>query len=463
MVKIKAAAIVLAAGQGKRMKSALPKVLHPLAGKTMLSHVLALVKGLTLSPAFVIVGHQAEAVAKAAKEHNIETRLQNPPRGTGDAVLQAKADLRHFRGPVLILNGDTPLLREKTIRGLLNTHRKQGATLSLLTVKLADPGAYGRVIRREDGSIDRVVEYRDANAAERKVNEINTGVYICESTFLFKALDQVQPNNEQGEFYLTDIIGIASREGEKLVGLEADPEEVIGINSRADLALAEAAFQSRIHRAWMEKGVTLVDPSRIRIDAEVKIGAGSILHPGVSLEGTSKIGEAVMIYASRIKDSRIGKGVTIKDFCVIEDADIESGAVVGPFAHLRPGSVLRKGAKVGNFVEMKKSELGEGSKAGHLSYLGDATIGKRVNIGAGTITCNYDGHNKDRTIVEDDVFIGSDSQLIAPVKVGRGALIAAGTTVTKDVPRDALAISRIPQDNKAEWAKRRRNQKKKKK
>jgi len=459
---MKAAAIVLAAGRGKRMKSALPKVLHPLAGKTVLAHVLDLVKALAFEPAFVIVGHEAEAVASAASERGIATLLQDPPRGTGDAVLQARAALQDYRGPVLILNGDTPLLREETIRDLLAAHRKHGATLSLLTVNLHDPGGYGRVIRRDDGSLDRVVEYRDADAEERKVKEINTGVYICEAAFLFKALDRIQPNNDQQEYYLTDIIGIASREGAKCIGLEADPGEVIGINSRADLALAEAALRSRINQAWMEKGVTLLDPARIRIDVGVTIGADTLIHPGVSLEGTCQIGSQVVVYPSRIKDSRIGKRVTIKDYCVIEEAEIEADATVGPFAHLRPGSVLRKGAKVGNFVEMKKTVLGEGSKASHLSYLGDAIIGKGVNIGAGTITCNYDGHKKDQTLIEDKVFIGSDSQLVAPVKVGRGALIAAGTTVTKDVPADALAISRSPQENIVGWAKTRRAQKKKK-
>ncbi len=448
------AAIILAAGKGTRMKSRLAKVLHPLAGMPMLGHVMALVKSLHFEKSFVIVGHQAEAVSKIVSEAGLIPLLQDPPRGTGDAVLQAKNALRGYSGPVLILNGDTPLLCKKTIEQFLKDYEEAGAVLGLLTVSLENPKGYGRVIRRENGAIDCIVEEKDASAKERAVKEVNTGVYLCDADFLFRALDQIQPDNKQGEYYLTDIIGIAVSEGLRLMGREADPEEVIGVNSRADLAAVAALMSRRINDKWMAEGVSLIDPSRVRIECTVKIGADTVLYPGVCLQGHTEIGEGVVIYSSRILDSKIGDDVVIKDQCVIEKAVVESHAVIGPFAHLRPDAVICKKAKVGNFVEVKKSVLGEGSKASHLTYLGDATIGRGVNIGAGTITCNYDGLNKFQTIVEDDVFIGSDTQLVAPVRVGKGGWVAAGTTVTKDVPADALAVSRVKQTNKTDWVKK---------
>ncbi len=450
------AAIILAAGKGTRMKSRLAKVLHPLAGKSMLGHVMTLVKSLEFEKAFVVVGHQAEAVSKLVSEAGLNPLLQDPPRGTGDAVLQAKEALKDFSGPVLILNGDTPLLRKETIEQFLADYEEAGAAVGLLTVFLENPKGYGRVLRRKDGGIDHIVEEKDATAEQRTVKEVNTGVYLCDANFLFRALAQVQPNNKQGEYYLTDVIGIAVSEGLPLMGCEADPKEVIGVNSRADLAAVSAVLSQRINKQWMSEGVSFIDPARVQIDATVKIGADTVLYPGVCLQGETEIGEGVTIYASRILDSKIGDDVMIKDHCVLEKAVVESQAVIGPFSHLRPDAVIRKKAKVGNFVEVKKTVLGEGSKASHLSYLGDARIGAGVNIGAGTITCNYDGKNKFQTIIEDDVFIGSDTQLVAPVSVGKGALIAAGTTITKDVPADALAVSRTKQSNIAGWAKKKR-------
>lgn len=449
------AVVILAAGQGTRMKSCLAKVLHPLVGVPMLSYVMDLVQSLRFEKMFVIVGHQAEAVSKLVLEKHLVPLLQNPPRGTGDAVLQAKEALNGFLGPVLILNGDTPLLREETIRGFLNRYKQEEASVGFLTVSLDNPYGYGRVIRREDGVILRIVEEKDATPSERLIREVNAGVYLCDAHFLFHALDQIQPNNQQKEYYLTDVVGIAVSEGVRLIGVEAPSDEVIGVNSRVDLAKVTQVIRARINHRWMMEGVTLIDPSQIYIDATVTLGSDSVLYPGVALEGNTHIGAGVTIYPSRIRDSKIGDDVVIKDRCVIDGAEIESNVSIGPFAHLRPGAVIRKSARVGNFVEVKKSVLGEGSKANHLTYLGDAKIGKGVNIGAGTITCNYDGKNKFETIIEDDVFIGSDTQLVAPVRVGRGALIAAGTTVTKDVPADALAISRIKQENRAEWAKKR--------
>ncbi len=449
------AAVILAAGHGTRMKSRLAKVLHPLAGVPMLSYVLELIQTLKIEKNYVIVGHQAEAVSALVSEKASTPILQNPPLGTGDAVLQAKPSLQDFRGPVLILNGDTPLLRPQTIQRFLEAYKKAEARAGLLTVRLDQPAGYGRVIRNASGEISHIVEEKDASPDERSVNEVNTGVYLCDAAFLFEALDRIQPNNQQKEYYLTDVIGIAVSEGVPLIGVEADPEEVIGINSRADLANAERIIRNRINRYWMMEGVTLIDPGQTWIDAKVSIGRDTVLHPGVTLEGHTVIGEGVTIYPGRIRDSRIGDGALIKDHCVIDSSELASDVTIGPFAHLRPGTMIHKSAKVGNFVEVKKCVLGEGSKASHLSYLGDACFGKNVNIGAGTITCNYDGKNKFKTIIEDDVFIGSDTQLVAPVRVGKGALIAAGTTVTKDIPPDALALSRTKQENKADWVKRR--------
>ncbi|MFY9268732.1 MAG: bifunctional UDP-N-acetylglucosamine diphosphorylase/glucosamine-1-phosphate N-acetyltransferase GlmU [Candidatus Manganitrophaceae bacterium] len=454
------AAVVLAAGQGKRMKSKLPKVLHPVGGIPMLVHVLDLIDRLAISKVFVIVGHQAEAVSEAVSERPVTCLLQDPPLGTGHAVLQAKAVLSGFAGTVLILSGDTPLLRPETIQRLRQVHRETGATMTIVTTRLKNPFGYGRVIRKKSGkkseSIARIVEEKDATPAEGAINEVNTGIYLVEAPFLFDALSEVQPNNKQQEYYLTDLIGIAARRKERLAGVEADPEEVIGVNSRADLSVAEAIVQKRIAARWMAEGVTILDPTRVRIDASVEIDRDVVIHPDVTLEGKTRIGEGCILHPCRIKNSRLGEEVVVKDYSVIEESEIESDASVGPFAHLRPGTVLRKGAKVGNFVEVKKTELGEGSKANHLTYLGDAMIGKGVNIGAGTITCNYDGKKKHQTVIEDDVFIGSDTQLVAPVRVGTGALIGAGSTITRDVPPDALGISRVRQENKEGWAKRKR-------
>ncbi|MCG3110677.1 MAG: bifunctional UDP-N-acetylglucosamine diphosphorylase/glucosamine-1-phosphate N-acetyltransferase GlmU [Candidatus Manganitrophus sp. SB1] len=453
------AAIVLAAGQGKRMKSKRAKVLHPLAGVPMLFYVLDLVKRLEIQRTFVIIGHRAEQVSEAVSSSGVTCLLQDPPLGTGHAVLQAKKALEDFSGSVLILSGDTPLLRPETVQRLWEVHQKERATMTLLTTRLANPYGYGRILRKKNGAIARIVEEKDATPAERSIQEINTGVYIIEAPFLFDGLGEVRPNNQQKEYYLTDLIGIAARRGERLAGAEADPDEVIGVNSRADLATAEGTLRKRIAARWMAEGVTILDPARVRIDASVEVGRDVVIHPGVALEGNTKIGEDCVLHACRIESSRLGERVVVKDYSVIEKSEIDADASIGPFAHLRPGTVLRKGAKVGNFVEIKKSELGEGSKANHLSYLGDAVVGKGVNIGAGTITCNYDGEKKYQTIIEDEVFIGSDTQLVAPVRVGAGALIAAGSTITRDVPPEALAISRVRQENKEGWVRKRKTKK----
>jgi bifunctional UDP-N-acetylglucosamine pyrophosphorylase/glucosamine-1-phosphate N-acetyltransferase len=350
------------------------------------------------------------------------------------------------------------LLTKGTLATLVDYHQSEGATLTLLTTIIPESGGYGRVIRGRSGEVCRVVEDRDASSEEKNISEINVGTYVVEAGYLGKALAQLQPQNSQGEYYLTDIIEMAVQQGLKVVAWATDDSlETTGINTRVQLAVAEKEMQRRISQRLMLAGVTMLDPDRVIIDEGVEVGRDTILYPGVILEGRTIIGEGCIIHGnSRLKNSVLGNDVLVQDSCVLRDARVEEGSVIGPFAHLRPGSLIHRKAKIGNFVELKHTEVGEGSKVNHLSYLGDTVIGRNVNIGAGTITCNYDGFRKARTRIEDNVFIGSDVQLIAPVTIGEGALIAAGTTVTENVPANALGISRVPQTNKEGTAARRR-------
>jgi bifunctional UDP-N-acetylglucosamine pyrophosphorylase/glucosamine-1-phosphate N-acetyltransferase len=408
-----------------------------------------------------VVAHQAEVVKEVLGDRPVEIVHQGRPLGTGHAVLQTQSSLADFKGPVLILNADVPLITVETLQSMLKIHRDQGADLILLTATLSNPEGYGRVIRDSGGDVIAIVEEADATPAQRSVREINTGFYLVNAPFLFEVLKGLKSDNAQKEYYLTDIVGAAVRQGRRLGTISArDPDEVMGINSRADLARAEKMIARRIAERHMREGVTLLDPDTTWIEADVAIGRDTVIYPHVRLEGASRIGEDCVIHShTRISNCRLGTGVTVKDSCVLAESVLEDGAAVGPFAHLRPGTVLHQGARIGNFVETKKAELGEGSKANHLTYLGDAVIGKAVNIGAGTITCNYDGVSKHRTVIEDDVFVGSDTQFIAPVRIGRGAVIGAGSTITKDVPADSLALSRAKQEIKKDWAKKRKKKK----
>jgi bifunctional UDP-N-acetylglucosamine pyrophosphorylase/glucosamine-1-phosphate N-acetyltransferase len=366
------------------------------------------------------------------------------------------------------LNGDTPLLREATVRELLQVHQSEGAAITMLTAVLDDPSGYGRVVRRhshkDDGgsstarAVVKIVEDRDATQDERAIGEINVGTYVVDGNFLFPALEKIEPHNAQGEYYLTDIVDMAVVQGHRVVAVPLKKaEEGLGVNTRAQLAEAEQVVRGQIRNRWLEEGVTMLDPASTWIDVDVTIGRDTVLYPYVTLEGKTVVGEdCVLRSSSRLTNCTLGRRVEILDHCVLRDSRIDDEACVGPFVHLRPGVRVRRKAKVGNFVEMKKVDLGEGSKANHLSYLGDAKIGSGVNIGAGTITCNYDGARKYETVIRDNVFIGSDTQLVAPVTVGAGSVIAAGTTVTKDVPDNALAIARVPQTNKNGWAAKRR-------
>ncbi|WHZ20955.1 MAG: N-acetylglucosamine-1-phosphate uridyltransferase/glucosamine-1-phosphate N-acetyltransferase [Nitrospira sp.] len=466
------AVIIMAAGLGKRMKSAVAKVLHPVAGRPMLLYVLDIASRLSEQGVAVVVGHQGAEVRKVVEAVGGQVAVAEQARqlGTGHAVLQARPIFdRLHRKPsrYVILNGDTPLLTETTVRELLALHDAQRAAVTLLTSVLDDASGYGRVIRRRrnewlqgaaDNAVQAIVEEKDASQDERLVREINVGTYVVEGDFLFPALDKLDPRNAQGEYYLTDIVEMAVQQGRTCSALRLGTiDEGLGINSRVQLAEAERVIRQRIRERWLEAGVTMRDPASTWIDAEVTIGRDTILYPNVTLEGRTVIGEETVVHSgARITDCTIGSRVEILDSCILRESQVEEGAHLGPFAHLRPGAIVRRKAKVGNFVEMKKAELGEGSKANHLSYLGDARIGTGVNIGAGTITCNYDGYKKFQTVIGDGVFIGSDVQLVAPVTVGQGSVIAAGATVTQDVPPDALVISRVPQVTREGWAARRR-------
>jgi bifunctional UDP-N-acetylglucosamine pyrophosphorylase / glucosamine-1-phosphate N-acetyltransferase len=467
------AVIVMAAGLGKRMHSKQAKVLHPVAGQAMVLYSVGLGLRVAGNRVVVVVGHQADLVRQVIACATLGTSdgapvtivEQREQLGTGHAVLQTRpvfaVGKRGAPSRYLILNGDTPLLKEKTVRELFRVHEAECATVTILTAVLADASGYGRVVRAhspERRDVFRIVEDRDANVEEQAIREINVGTYVVDGEFLFSALEKLNPSNAQGEYYLTEIIHLAAEQGRRVAAVVIDdPDEGLGVNTRRQLAEAEQVVRQQIRNRWLDAGVTMIDPASVWIDDTVTIGKDTVLYPNVTLEGRTVIGEDCVLRSYiRLTDCTVGKGVEILDHCVFADSHIEDDARMGPFVHLRPGVVVRKKAKVGNFVEMKKTDLGEGSKANHLSYLGDTTIGKGVNIGAGTITCNYDGVRKYQTVIGDGVFLGSDTQLIAPVTVGAGATIAAGTTVTEDVPADALAIGRAPQVNRQGWAARRR-------
>ncbi|MDF0643591.1 MAG: bifunctional UDP-N-acetylglucosamine diphosphorylase/glucosamine-1-phosphate N-acetyltransferase GlmU [Nitrospira sp.] len=465
------AVVVMAAGLGKRMKSKHPKVLHAVAGRAMVLYSIDVGVRVAGHRVAVVVGHQADRVRQAIEAalpvHGGRAPVaiveQREQLGTGHAVLQTRSvfNATGQSAPVcyLILNGDTPLLREETVRRLLQVHQQERATVTILTAKLEDPSGYGRVVRQSaDGPVSRIVEDRDAGPAEKAIREINAGTYVVDGGFLFAALDRLDPSNAQGEYYLTDILQVAVAQERRVCAVTLDdPGEGLGVNSRRQLAEAELMLRRQIREHWLDAGVTMIDPGSTWIDAGVSIGKDTVLHPYVMLAGRTVLGEDCVVHAfTRLTDCTVGHGVEILGHCVFREARIDDHAALGPFAHLRPGAILRKKAKVGNFVEMKQAELGEGSKANHLTYLGDARIGKGVNIGAGTITVNYDGVKKHQTVIGDNVAVGSDTQLIAPLTVGAGAIIAAGTTVTEDVPSDALVIARVPQVNRAGWAARRR-------
>jgi bifunctional UDP-N-acetylglucosamine pyrophosphorylase/glucosamine-1-phosphate N-acetyltransferase len=444
-------ATVLAAGKGTRMHSLLPKVLHKVAGKHMARHVLEAAAGAGVDRMVVVVGHQAELVRTALGPDYLYA-YQEEQRGTGHAVLQARSLFPPENDTVLILCGDTPLLRSETIKRLIAEHRESQAVVTVLTAVLPDPAGYGRVIRETGGMVKKIVEAKDADAEELAVTEINTGAYCFQKQFLLAALDTIRPANAQGEYYLTDVISQARRQGLMVAGLIAeDYREVMGINSRVDLARAEQIFRERINRDLMEAGVTLLDPASTFIDAGVAIGIDTVIYPFTIIEGATVIGSGCTLGpGTTIRDAYLANGVSVMASVVLESR-VGDGCTIGPYAHLRPGSVLEKGVKVGNFVELKKTTVDQGSKVSHLTYLGDTTVGCQVNVGAGTITCNYDGVHKWPTVIGDHAFIGSNTNLVAPVEVGAEAVIGAGSTITKNVPPGALGLARNRQTNILQW------------
>jgi bifunctional UDP-N-acetylglucosamine pyrophosphorylase/glucosamine-1-phosphate N-acetyltransferase len=453
--------VVLAAGKGTRMKSSVPKVLHRAAGTPLIDHVLSAAAPLKPTATVIVVGHQTEMLrAHFAGRPGVKLAVQEPQLGTGHALLQAEPFLEGGEGSVLLLSGDVPLMRVETVRALVDLHRSRGAGATVLTAVVARPDGYGRIVR-QDGAISAIVEHKDATPIEREIAEINSGVYVFDLATLFGALREVGKGNAQGEYYLPDLVRILRGRGLLVETLTLeDPHEIMGVNSRKELAEVSAILRDRKNDELMAAGVTIIDPATTWVEASVSVGQDTVLHPGVYLEGRTTIGSQCDIHSGvRIVDSTVGDGVTINNFCVIRESSIDAGAIVGPFAQLRPASRVGEQAHVGNFVELKNTTLGRGSKANHLAYLGDATIGEKVNVGAGTITCNYDGVKKYPTVIEDGAFIGTDSQLIAPVRVGRNSYVAAGSSITEDVPEDALAIGRGKQVNKPGWAANRRKKK----
>ena len=441
--------LILAAGLGTRMKSRRAKVLHELGGLPLITHVVRTANTLDPEAICVVVGHQAEEVEKAVLDAVGEKAsfvLQAKQRGTGDAVGSARSLLENSDALLVVLYGDMPLIRAETLRKLIEHHRETNAACSILSVEMQNPTGYGRIVRGEDGSFARIVEQRDATAEQRQIREINSGIYCFDARELFQALRRVEPANDQGEYYLTDVAEIILSTGRTVsVYVHNDAREVAGVNTRAELAEFENLLRrNTIRRLMLDIGVTFIDPSHAYVGPDVQIGPDCIIHPNVSIEGQSVIGEGCVIRSgARITNSRLGDNVTIKDHSIIVDSEIGANCSVGPFAHLRMNATLEDKATVGNFVEVKKSRLKRGVKAMHLTYLGDATIGERPNIGAGTVTCNYDGTHKHETIVEDDVKIGSDTMLVAPVTVGARSMTGAGSVVTKDVPPDSL-VAGVP-------------------
>jgi bifunctional UDP-N-acetylglucosamine pyrophosphorylase/glucosamine-1-phosphate N-acetyltransferase len=452
---------IMAAGKGTRIKSKHPKVLHEVGGKPILAHVIATAeKVVPARDIFVIIGHEAERVREAVAGSGVNFVLQAEQRGTGHALMVTREAIagKHY-DHVIVLSGDAPLITAETIKKLSDFHIAQKATMTLLSSDLDNPYGYGRVLRKGGRSeVQAIVEEKSATPGQKKIREINSGFYAFDAPALYEYIDRLSTANPHGEYYLTDMAAVFHRARKKVVAIKTeDAGEVLGSNTRAEMIMLDARLRLAKCRALLEAGVTIYYPHTCVIDSDVEVGADTVIEPFVQLLGKTKIGEDCRIRSySVIGNSVLGDGVTVRPGTLMEGSRIGAGAVIGPYSHLRPGSEVGEGAHVGNFVETKKIKLGKGSKANHLSYLGDAEIGEGVNIGAGTITCNYDGVNKYKTVIEDGAFIGSDSTLVAPVKIGRGSYVAAASCITDDVPADALALGRARQSVKEGWARAKR-------
>lgn len=444
-------AVILAAGQGTRMKSKLYKVLHPVCGKPMVQHVVDHIQTLDVNRIVTVVGHGAETVQEQLGDKS-EYVLQAKQLGTAHAVQQAEAILSSEEGTTLVICGDTPLIRPETMQALFEHHQAKKAKATILTAVAEDPTGYGRILRGEHGQVEQIVEQKDATAAQQLVTEINTGTYCFDNKMLFETLKLVKNDNAQGEYYLPDVIELLQKQAEIVEAyVIEDFEETLGVNDRFALAQAETLMRARINERHMRNGVTIVNPAATYISSDAVIGCDTVVQPGSMIEGATVIGEGCLIGPNtQIVDSRIGDRTSIHT-SVVRESTIADDTAIGPFANIRPLSDIGSHVKIGNFVEVKKSTLGDDTKVSHLSYIGDAEVGNNVNIGCGSITVNYDGKNKFQTIIEDDVFVGCNSNLVAPVKVGKGSFIAAGSTITKEVPEDALAIARARQENKPNY------------
>ncbi len=452
--------VILAAGEGKRMRSRRAKALHPLGGRPLVAYPVRVARSLG-GRIVVVVGRQGEDIRGSLGEVENLTFVEQKKRlGTGHALREARGACGNGQGTILVLPCDTPLLSEATLRQLVEQHRASDAAVTLLTAVVDDPAGYGRVLR-DQGRVVAVVEERDAFPEQKKIKEIGTSIYCFDAGALWPALDRVRPDNDQREYYLTDVIGIIARQGKKVeAATTPDPVAVLGVNDRKQLAHVAGLLRLRILERLMAEGVTLMDPATTYADDTVSMGPDTVIAPGVVLEGDTVIGaECVIGLGCHLSASRLGDRVTLKPYCVLTQAVVEDEAILGPFCHLRPLSHVGPRAKIGNFVELKKSRIGRGSKVPHLSYVGDATVGEEVNIGAGTITCNYDGVAKHETRVGDRAFVGTNSSLVAPLTIGEGAYVGAGSTITKDVPAGALALGRAKQVVKEGWATRRRQKK----
>lgn len=447
-------AVILAAGKGTRMKSDLPKVLHKVAGISMLEHVFRSVSAIEPEKTVTVIGHKAELVEQVLAGQTEFVR-QTEQLGTGHAVMMAEPVLENLTGQTLVIAGDTPLITGESLKNLIDFHINHKNVATILTAEADNPFGYGRIVRNQHGEVIKIVEQKDASDFEQQIKEINTGTYVFDNARLFEALKNINTNNAQGEYYITDVIGIFRENGEKVGAYTLkDFDESLGVNDRVALATAESVMRRRINQQHMINGVSFVNPDTTYIDVDVEIAPEVQIEANVTLKGHTKIGaETILTNGTYIVDSEIGQRAVITN-SMIEESSLADGVTVGPYAHIRPGSSLAKDVHVGNFVEVKASSLGENTKAGHLAYLGNAELGANVNIGAGTITANYDGQNKYKTLIGNNVFVGSNSTIVAPVELGDNSLVGAGSTITKSVPADAIALGRGRQTNMAEYAKR---------